>query len=189
MNRQTFIQNYAAESARVLASLAALAPAIEAAGNAIVAALQNGNKILAAGNGGSACEAMHLCEELTGKYHKVRRALPGLCLSADASALTCIANDWDYASVFARQIEAFGKPGDIFVAFTSSGNSENLLRAADAAKKAGVLTIALLGRGGGKLKGKCDLEILVDSQKGSHVQEAQQAILHLMLEQVDSVLA
>ena len=185
MDRQTFIREYAAESAKVLASLAGLAATIELIGDTIVTSLQHGGKVMAAGNGGSACEAMHLCEELTGRYHKTRRALAGLCLSADASAITCIANDWDYASVFSRQLEAFAKPGDVFVVFTTSGNSENLVRAVAAAKGLGCTTIGLLGRGGGKLKGACDMELVIESIRGSHVQEAQQAVMHLILEQVE----
>src|SRR5260221_12810039 len=118
----------------------------------IADALLSGKKVLAAGNGGSAADALHLCEELVGRYRDNRRALPAISLAADGTALTCIGNDFGFDQVFARQVEALGQPGDVLVLFTSSGNSANLLLAVEAAKKRGVRTIALSGRGGGKLK-------------------------------------
>src|SRR4051794_36810346 len=103
----------------VIGGLEKQAERIHAISSLVAGTLKAGGKILTAGNGGSACEAMHFAEELTGKYRAPRRALPGLCLNADSSALTCIANDWDYASVFSRQIEAFAKPGDVLILFTT----------------------------------------------------------------------
>ena len=188
-HQSDFIRAYAAESGRVVASLSAQADLIEKIGQAILTSLAAGNKLLAAGNGGSAAEAMHLCEELTGKYRDVRRALPAICLNADPTALTCIANDWDYASVFSRQAEAFTRPGDVLVIFSTSGNSENLLRVLQTVKARGGTTIGLLGRSGGKAKPLCDLALVVASEKGNHVQEAHQAILHMILEHVDAGLA
>lgn len=181
-----FIRQYAAESAQVIGALAGQAEGIEEIGRALIQCLQGGGKVLACGNGGSAAEAMHLCEELTGKYCKPRRALAAVCLNADPTALTCIANDWDFASVFARQVEALGRPGDALVVFSTSGNSENLLRALGAARKAGVRTVGLLGRGGGKALGLCELSLVIEARRGSHVQEAHQAVLHLLLEQIDA---
>jgi D-sedoheptulose 7-phosphate isomerase len=151
-----------------------------------VQTLKRGNKVLTCGNGGSAAEAMHMAEELSGKYSKPRQALPGLCLCADGTALTCIANDWDYASIFSRQVEAFAKKGDLLVIFTTSGNSENCLRAAAAMKKAGGKTIGLLGKGGGKAKKMCDVTLVVPSDVTNHIQEAHQVVLHLVLEAVDA---
>lgn len=189
MSQQSdFIRVYAAESGRVVASLGAQADLIEKIGQVITDCLVAGGKLLAAGNGGSAAEAMHLCEELTGKYRDVRRALPAICLNADPTALTCIANDWDYASVFSRQAEAFTRPGDVLVIFSTSGNSENLLRVLQAVKARGGITIGLLGKNGGKAKGLCDLALVVASEQGNHVQEAHQAVLHLILEHVDAAL-
>ena len=187
-HQSDFIRAYAAESGRVVASLATQADLIEKIGQAILTCLSAGGKLLAAGNGGSAAEAMHLCEELTGKYRDVRRALPAICLNADPTALTCIANDWDYASVFSRQAEAFTRPGDVLVIFSTSGNSENLLRVLQTVKARGGITVGLLGRNGGKAKALCDLALVVASEKGNHVQEAHQAILHLLLEHVDAAL-
>ena len=108
--------------------------------------------LLTCGNGGSAAEAMHLAEELTGKYNKPRQALPAICLCSDASAMTCIANDWDFTFVFSRQVEGVCEPGDMLVMFTTSGNSVNCIRAAKAMKKARGSVIGLLGKGGGKVK-------------------------------------
>jgi D-sedoheptulose 7-phosphate isomerase len=180
------IGNYIAQSASIIFTLENQIPAIEKIAGVIVRALQGGNKLLTCGNGGSAAEAMHLAEELTGKYHKPRRALPAICLCSDASAMTCIANDWDFTYVFLRQVEAFAKKGDVLVMFTTSGNSVNCLRAAKAMKKAGGVVIGLLGKGGGKAKGLCDLSLVVDSEQTNHIQEAHQVVLHLILEIVDA---
>ena len=186
-NRVDQVRSYIRESSRVVATLERHAELIEKIGKTITAALQQGHKILSAGNGGSAAEAMHLTEELTGKYSQMRRALPGLCFNADVTALTCIANDWDYASVFSRQAEAFAQKGDVFVGFTTSGNSENILRTMQVVKAAGGINIGLLGRGGGKAATLADLALIVDSPLTNHIQEAHQAVLHMILEHVDSV--
>jgi D-sedoheptulose 7-phosphate isomerase len=183
------IRQYIATSARTVASLERHLPTLQRIGETIVGALQSGKKLITAGNGGSAAEALHLAEELTGKYAKNRRALPGICISADATAMTCIANDWDFESVFSRQVEALAQPGDVLVLFTTSGNSENCVRAAEAMKKAGGTVIGLLGKGGGKLLPLCDLALVVDSDTTNFIQEAHQVVLHLILEQVDSIFA
>ena len=132
---------------------------------------------------------MHLAEELTGKYNKPRRALPGICLCSDASAMTCIANDWDFTFVFSRQIEAFARKGDVLIMFTTSGNSVNCLRAAKAMRKAGGKIVGLLGKGGGKVKGLCDVALVVESETTNHIQEAHQVVLHLILEAIDKEYA
>ena len=186
------IRQYIATSARTIASLERDLPTIQKIGGTIVEALQSGKKLISAGNGGSAAEALHLAEELTGKYAKNRRALPGICISADATAMTCIANDWDFNSVFSRQVEALAQPGDVLVLFTTSGNSENCIRAAQAMKKVaggGGTVIGLLGKGGGKLLPLCDIALVVDSSTTNFIQEAHQVVLHLILEQVDAVFA
>jgi D-sedoheptulose 7-phosphate isomerase len=151
--------------------------------------LRRGRTILTCGNGGSAAEAMHLAEELTGKYDQPRRALPAICLCSDASAMTCIANDWDFTYVFSRQVEAFAKKGDLLIMFTTSGNSVNCLRAAKAMKKAGGIVIGLLGKGGGKAKPLCDVALIVDSDMTNHIQESHQVILHLILQAIDGEFA
>jgi D-sedoheptulose 7-phosphate isomerase len=144
--------------------------------------------VLTAGNGGSAADALHLSEELVGRYRDNRRALPAIALVSDGTALTCIGNDFGFDQVFARQIEALGQPGDVLVLFTSSGNSANLIFALEAARKKGVKTVALLGRGGGKLKGLADAEWIVPSPSGARVQELHGWALHVILEVVENRL-
>ncbi len=174
------------ELAATVAAFEACLPAVQASGQVIVDALKAGNKLMSAGNGGSATDALHVAEELTGRYKSDRAALPGLCLSADISALTCIANDYGFEYLFSRQIEAFGKPGDVFVGFTTSGHSANILKAFDACKKLGVTTILLSGKDGGKAKGLCDHEIIVPSQTTARIQELHTFVLHQWLEMVEA---
>ncbi|HVT80119.1 MAG TPA: SIS domain-containing protein [Phycisphaerae bacterium] len=180
------IGDYIAEAASTVFELEHCVDEIAEIARLFVQALKRGNKVLTCGNGGSAAEAMHMAEELSGKYSKPRQALPGLCLCADGTALTCIANDWDFAAIFSRQVEAFARKGDLLVMFTTSGNSENCLRAAAAMKKAGGKVIGLLGKGGGKAKGACDVALVVPSDVTNHIQEAHQVVLHLVLEAVDA---
>ncbi len=123
-----------------------------------------------------------------GRYKNNRRALPALSLVADGPAMTCICNDFGFDQIFARQIEALGAPGDVLVLFTTSGNSANLLRALEAAKARGLRTVALSGRGGGKLKGLADAEWIVSSTIGSRVQELHGWALHVILEVVEDCL-
>jgi D-sedoheptulose 7-phosphate isomerase len=183
---QDAIGDYIARAASTVFTLENQLAEIQKISTLFVQTLKRGNKVLTCGNGGSAAEAMHMAEELSGKYSKPRKALPGLCLCADGTALTCIANDWDYATIFSRQVEAFGRKGDLLVIFTTSGNSENCLRAARAMKKAGGKVIGLLGKGGGKAKAACDVALVIDSDITNHIQEAHQVVLHLVLEAVDA---
>jgi D-sedoheptulose 7-phosphate isomerase len=142
-------------------------------------------KILIAGNGGSLCDAMHFAEELTGQFRARRKALPAIALS-DPGHLTCVANDMGFEDVFSRGVEAFGKPGDLLVLLTTSGNSPNLIRAAEVAKEKNLKTIAFLGKSGGKLRGSCDLEWIVSGfQYSDRVQEAHMAAIHIIIEMVE----
>ncbi len=152
---------------------------------AAVQTLRAGGKILSCGNGGSAADALHLAEELTGKYRGKRRSLPGICLNADATALTCIGNDFGFDEVFSRQLEGLGSKGDLLIIFSTSGNSPNILRALDTAKRLGVKTAALLGKGGGKAKGRADFEIIVASSDSGRVQEAHTVVMHALLEVIE----
>lgn len=148
-------------------------------------ALYAGNKILAAGNGGSAADAQHFTTEFVGKYKMVRKAHPAFALSSDPSILTAWSNDNSFDEVFKRQIEAHGKPGDVLYVLSTSGNSKNILLAIKAAKKAGVFTIALLGSKGGKAKGMADLEIIVPSSNTPRIQEVHKLIFHSIAEEVE----
>lgn len=146
-----------------------------------------GNKVLACGNGGSACDAMHFCEELTGQYKKKRKALPALSL-LDASHLTCVANDYGFDSVFQKGVEAFGQAGDVLLAISTSGNSANILKAVKYAQKEGLVVVALLGKDGGKLKGKADLEIIVPAMETEYIQEIHIKCIHTLIEAVERIL-
>jgi D-sedoheptulose 7-phosphate isomerase len=173
------------ESSMVVASLEAQHEAIHNMSLLLVDVLGAGGTIFSAGNGGSAAEAMHLSEELVGRYRSDRPSLPAMCLNADATALTCIANDYGFERIFSRQVESLCRQGDLLVLFSTSGNSENLNRALDVALAAGVKTFCLLGKDGGAMKGKADCELIVDHQDTARIQEAHQVIMHIMLEIVE----
>lgn len=149
---------------------------------------QEKGKILIAGNGGSLCDAMHFAEELTGLYRHKRPALPAIAL-ADPGHMSCVANDMGYEYVFSRAVEALGKPEDLLIVLTTSGNSSNLVEAVLRAKELGLFTIGFLGKTGGKLKGLCDLEMIVPGFAYSdRVQEAHMTAIHIVIEQVEKKL-
>ncbi len=161
---------------------------IEQAARALCDCFQRGGKVLLAGNGGSLCDAMHFAEELTGFYRNKRPALPAIAFS-DPGHMSCVANDIGYEHVFSRAVEALGKPDDIFIVMTTSGNSPNLVKAVLAAKKKGLYTIGFLGKSGGELKGQCDLELIVNGFIYSdRVQEAHMTAIHILIEQVERSL-
>jgi len=155
----------------------------------VVQTLRDGGTILTCGNGGSAAEALHLAEELTGRYRTNRQALRAVCLAADPTALTCIANDFGFDHVFARQVEALGRPGDLLVVFSTSGKSPNLLRALHVARDRGVATLGLLGGEGGPALPLCDHAIVVPGVDGAAVQEAHQMIMHILCEACEARFA
>ena len=183
--KQQQIRQLITESGRVVAALRKHAGSVGMIGDELVACLKRGGTILTAGNGGSAAEALHMAEELTGRFKSNRRALSAICLAADPASITCIGNDFGFNEIFKRQMEAIGRPGDVVVFFTTSGKSENLRRALTAAVKRGVKTVCLLGRNGGTMAGQGDYEIIVDSQSTGRIQEAHQVILHLLLEIIE----
>lgn len=166
-----------------------LLPAVAAAGEEIRSALRRGNKLLTAGNGGSAADALHLAEELVGRFDKERPSWPAICLAADPTLLTCIGNDYGFDRLFSRQVEGLGKPGDILVVFTTSGNSPNLVLALESARSRGLRTIAVLGKGGGAAKGRADHEIIVPSSVTARIQEIHTFVLHSWLAQLETGLA
>ncbi len=176
-------------SARTVGTLVDHVQTLQAICTLVVTSLKNGNKVLTAGNGGSAAEAMHMAEELLGRFRTNRRSLPALALVADGTALTCIANDFGFDQVFSRQVEGLGKTGDILVLFSTSGAAVNLGLAREAAQARGLKVIGLLGKDGGPLAGKCDLEIIVTGQATERIQEAHQVLLHLILDAVESEFA
>ncbi|MFB6317996.1 D-sedoheptulose 7-phosphate isomerase [Saccharicrinis sp. FJH54] len=158
------------------------------AGNLIADAIRNGNKILSCGNGGSMCDSMHFAEEMTGRFRRNRKALPAFAM-ADASHITCSANDYGYEAVFSRYVEAFGAEGDVLLALSTSGNSPNIVNAANVAKNRGMKIIGLTGKGGGILAGICDVEIRVDHLGWSdRIQEIHIKIIHTLIDYVETEL-
>lgn len=158
---------------------------IEAAGQILVKAIQNGGQILSCGNGGSMCDAMHFAEELSGRYRNDRPAYPALSIS-DPAHLSCVANDYGYAFVFSRMVEAIGRKGDVLFVLSSSGNSENVLRAIEAAKNKGMSVIGLTGKDGGKMAGLCDVEIRAPrSEYADRAQEIHIKVIHSLIDFVE----
>jgi D-sedoheptulose 7-phosphate isomerase len=154
----------------------------------LISCYRQGNKVLIAGNGGSLCDAMHFAEELTGYYRRKRGALAAIAL-ADPGHLTCVGNDVGFHHVFARYIEALGKEGDLFIALTTSGNSMNLVHAAQTAKEQGLTTIGFLGRGGGLLKEHVDIAWVVEGFAFSdRIQEVHMSAMHIIIERVEKEL-
>ncbi len=151
------------------------------------AAVRAGGKILVCGNGGSLCDAAHFAEELTGRFRADRPPIPALAC-ADAGHLTCTANDYGFDEVFARWVRALARPGDVVVLLSTSGKSANIVRAAAAAKSAGAVTAALLGKGGGTLRGTCDLELIVAGETSDRIQELHMFLLHAVVEGIESAL-
>ncbi len=174
-------------SADTILALAQQADVIQQAAVLLVQGLQRGAAILTAGNGGSAAEAMHMAEELTGRFRSNRVALPGIALNADGTLLTCIGNDFGFDAIFSRQIEGIGRADDILVLFSTSGQAENLRLALEAAQKKGMHVIGLLGRDGGSLAGMADVEIRVAGEATERIQEAQQVVMHIWLQAIEDV--
>ena len=174
------------EWAELLPALNALAPAVEQVGQAMLKCWRGGGKILFAGNGGSAADAMHFAEELVVRFHKDRPALAAIAL-CDPTALTCVGNDMGYDRVFSRQIDALGRPGDLFVGLTTSGNSTNVILAFDMAKRRGLTTCGFLGKDGGKLHGTLDVELLVRSTTTARVQEVHKLAFHALCVWIDEI--
>ena len=145
-------------------------------------ALKQGNTIFWCGNGGSAAESSHLAVELIGRFKNNRRPLPSVSLNSDTSAITCIANDFGYDEIFARQLEGLAKPGDVLVVLSTSGNSENILRALRRANKLGVTSIALLGKGGGPAANLANHRIIIESAETARIQEIHLLIGHTFCE-------
>lgn len=149
---------------------------------------RGGRKILIAGNGGSAADAQHFASEFVGRYKKERRAYPAIALTTDTSAITAWSNDYSFETLFARKVEAFGQPGDVFIGISTSGNSKNIIEAMRKAKDMNLTTVAFLGKGGGMLKGTADVEIMVPSHNTPRVQESHIMAIHIICEEVEKKL-
>jgi len=187
MTDPNFLNNLK-EHLSLFQQLATLDPHVDQAISACVSSLRNGGKLMFCGNGGSAADSQHLAAEFTGRFIKDRPPVAAIALSTDTSALTCIANDYSFEAIFARQVQAIGKPGDCLIAISTSGNSGNVLAAVAAAKALGITCIGLLGRDGGKLKPQCDVSIVVPSQVTARIQEAHILIGHSLCGAVEQQL-
>lgn len=168
--------------------LGPLAAEIGRAANLIAAALRGGRKLMLCGNGGSAADSQHIAAEMAGRFVKDRRPLAAVALSTDTSTMTCIANDYSFDEVFSRQVMGLGTQGDCLLAISTSGNSRNVLRAAEVARPAGIRVIGLIGKGGGALRDACDVSIVVPSQTTARIQEAHIFIGHMLCALVEAEL-
>ena len=175
------------EAAAAHERMTANATAVATASAAIAAALRQGHTVLVFGNGGSAADAQHFTAELVGRYERERRAWPAIALTTDTSALTAIGNDYGFERVFARQVEALGRSGDVAMGITTSGNSPNVLRGLEAANERGLVTIALTGRGGAAAN-IARHHIAVQEARTSRVQEVHATVLHVMCDLVEQEL-
>jgi D-sedoheptulose 7-phosphate isomerase len=155
----------------------------------IAQAFHNNRKILIFGNGGSAADAQHFAGELVGRYYLERAALPAVALSTNTSNLTAIANDFGYDTVFARQVEALGAPGDVAIGITTSGNSPNVLAALEVARRDGLTTVGMTGRGGGAVGAMADVCLAIDTDDTPRCQEAHITAIHIICEWVEKELA
>jgi len=177
-----------AEAARLHADAQSAVAPTAAAAESMVAALRGGGKILVCGNGGSASDAQHFAAELVGRFERERRAIASVALTTDTSILTAIANDYAYTRVFARQIEAIGRAGDLLLAISTSGGSASILEALATAKAGGITTVALTGRDGGQAGALADIHINVPSPSTARVQEVHRTLLHAMCELIEREL-
>jgi D-sedoheptulose 7-phosphate isomerase len=179
-----------AQAKKVLDQVAAdptIAREVDLIAAVLAAAFKAGNKVLICGNGGSLADATHFAEELTGRFRSDRPALPAIAI-ADAGHLTCVANDYGFERVFSRAVEALGKPGDVLIVLSTSGNSPNVRLAATTANQRGVTTVALLGKGGGAIAGLCAHQITVPGETADRIQELHMLILHTLVEGVERAM-
>jgi D-sedoheptulose 7-phosphate isomerase len=158
------------------------------AGQILAHSINNTGTLFWCGNGGSAADSQHLAAELVGRFKENRRALRSIALTTDTSVLTCVANDFSYDDIFSRQIEALGREGDVLIAITTSGKSENILRVMKVAKEMGLITVALLGKGGGAAKKYADHALVVPSDSTARIQEAHMLIGHILCEIIEKEL-
>lgn len=188
---QQLVEAQVAESVlakQALAESAEAMMAIQQAAQKCVAVYQRGNKILVAGNGGSAADAQHMAAELSGRFNFDRPGIPAIALTANSSALTAIANDYGYEKVFSRQAQAYGVPGDLFIGISTSGNSENILAAIAECQQQGMETICLTGSSGGQMANACEVCIKIPSKSTPRVQECHILIVHMLCAVVEEIL-
>lgn len=190
MNRERIKQHFteAAETLRLFMDNEHNLIQIENAASLMASCLSNGGKIISCGNGGSHCDAMHFAEELSGRYRGNRKALAAVAIS-DPSHISCVGNDYGYEYVFSRYVEALGKPGDILLGISSSGNSKNIIQAMEAAKLLGMKTVGLTGKDGGAMAGLCDVEIRAPkSEFADRAQEIHIKVIHALIDSIEQLV-
>jgi D-sedoheptulose 7-phosphate isomerase len=184
VSHQEIIHQELSQAAEVLSAFLkdrAAQARIEEAATIMGNAIKSGGKIISCGNGGSHCDAMHFAEELTGKYRDARKALPAICIS-DASHISCVGNDYGYEFIFSRYLEALGSRGDVLLAISTSGQSPNVIRAAETARERGMKVVALTGKDGGKLASLADVELRVPHFGfADRIQEIHIKIIHILI--------
>jgi D-sedoheptulose 7-phosphate isomerase len=182
-----FVKNIR-EHQKLFEVLDVLSNDVEVTGKKLVEVLKNEGKILLCGNGGSAADCQHIAAEFTGRFVKDRNPIAAVSLTTDTSALTCISNDYSFADVFVRQLRAIGRSGDCLIGISTSGNSENVIKAINEAQKMGIFTVGFLGGDGGKLASICNLSLIVPSTVTARIQEAHILIGHSLCEIVEQDL-
>ena len=188
---QKRVEDHFAESVEVKRAAQVLAPDIVLAGQLITRSLLQDGKVMSCGNGGSAGDAQHFSSEFLNRFELERPGLPAIALTTDSSTLTSIANDYAYQEIFAKQVRALGQPGDVLLAISTSGNSDNVVRAIDAAHERGVLVVAMTGRDGGqvaKALTEGDIELRVPAERTCRIQEVHLLLIHCLCDIVDQEL-
>lgn len=188
MGNQEYIESYLASVQNCFAQLTTQTLEIVQAASVVSGCLAGGGRVFLCGNGGSAADAQHIAAELIGRFQKERQSLPAVALTTDTSAITAIANDYGYDKIFARQLSGLAQEGDLLIAISTSGNSENVLKAVECAKEMGVKTIGLTGEKGGQLSADCDQTIKVPATETCHIQEMHIAIGHMVCAIVETNL-
>ena len=188
MNQDKISQHFSEHIAVIEQTRLEFSSTIVQIGEIVARALANSGTLFWCGNGGSAADSQHIAAELVGRFKKNRRPLRSIALTTDTSVLTCIANDFGYDDIFARQIEALGRPSDVLIAITTSGNSENIRCALLKANELGLTTIALLGKGGGICKDLADIALVIPSDTTARIQETHILIGHLLCEMIEQEL-
>lgn len=184
----THFQSSLKEAVETFDSLKSLEKQVVAAAEIVLKSLTSGGKLLFCGNGGSAADSAHMATEFTCRFKDDRRPYPAIALNVDGGLLTAIGNDYAFQDIFARQVHAFAKPGDVLIALTTSGKSRNVLSGLEEARRRGMKTIVFLGKGGGFTAGAADIEILVSGTVTARIQEAHKFLLHVLCEMVEEKL-
>lgn len=189
---KTIIQDSLAQAHKELERFMAdpvTVPSIEKAAEVMSGCLSSGGKIISCGNGGSLCDATHFAEELTGRFRNDRRPFPAMAIN-DPAYLTCVGNDYSFDVVFSRWIEAFGKPGDVLLAISTSGTSPNIIKAAEAAKSLGMMVVALTSKKGQTLSALSDVAIMApDAPHSDRIQEIHIKVIHILIEAIESSIS